>query len=125
MQNFGGYMHLNVPGYPGLVLRTNMVKIDESGLSSEGIANADGSVSVKMTPTGYMTELGDIELPPGFNIQSLLTNGYDTISIVEDTNGRLHIFNQARIVGKPVTDTSTGATSGLQIFAAAYQRANT
>lgn len=114
---FGGRISFN---FDGLVIPPcdgNFV-IDPSTLSSDAIANGDGSAAYIYKPelVGAEMKLRNVD---GIDWTSII-NRTGNAQIVEENNGRSHLFTGTRMVGKPALDVSTGEVSGLKLMGGQY-----
>ncbi len=97
--------------------------IDPSLYDVSAEANQDGTASYRLKPKLPGAEIklrnvGDVD----WNA-ILLQIGNCTI--VEQTNGRTHLFTGTRLVGSAKVNVSTGEVDGLSIMGGTYQRLST
>jgi hypothetical protein len=116
--SFGGRVTIAF-GSLKLVATEAAIKLDPATAEVSAKANQDGSAAYESKPELVGAEMtlrnvGDINW-------SLLNQQYGNVTIVEQTNGRTHLFTGTRFIGKPSVDISTGDVSGLRIAGGTYQ----
>lgn len=115
---FGGRVTFKF-GTQFIVIAEAEVKIDPATFDVSARPNQDGTAAYEMKPVlvGADVEfrnVGDVD----WNA-ILLQIG--NVTIVEETNGRTHLFTGTRLVGKPQVNVSTGIVSGLRVEGGQYQ----
>jgi hypothetical protein len=118
---FGGRI-LCTFGALSLTIADAEVKLSPAVFDVSAKANQDGSGAYEMKPELVGAEIefrntGDTD----WSSITLLTGN---VTIVEETNGRTHLFTGTRLVGKPDVNLSTGAVAGLKIAGGTYQFLN-
>lgn len=96
------------------------VTMEPTNVEVSADANHDGSVFFTSKPRPYtaaMTFSNPCGLVWNDEVQKCAMN----VTIVEEDNGRSHLWTGARFVGRPSVNVSTGEVTGLSIASDRYQ----
>jgi len=94
--------------------------LDPANISTEARANQDGTAAYILKPKLMGCDV-KLRHQSGINWRDImLTKGNATI--VEENNGRTHLFTGCRLVGDPKVNITTGEVDGLRIEGDQYQR---
>lgn len=83
-------------------------------------ANQDGTPCYKVKPRLYEADI-KLRQPCGIVWDDQLKVCKVNATIVEETNGRTHLFTGARVVGRPTQNITSGEVTGLKIAGPQYQ----
>lgn len=96
------------------------ITLDPSNLEITGQANQDGSAAYMAKPKLFGAEI-TFRQPCGLVWNTEMRKCKIDVTIVEEDNGRTHIFSGARITGSPRVNISKGEVSGLRIEGDTYR----
>lgn len=118
--SFGGRISIEVDG-ERMTPTDGDITLDVSNMIVTGIANSDGSACYTSKPKLYGA---DITFRNGCGIlwDERLRKCKINATIVEEDNGRVHIFTGARFTGEPKLNTANGEVSGVKIEGPQYQK---
>lgn len=119
-RDFGGEMRITVGGVPYTMRGT--FTVNPSNRTVQPGASADGSVYTTHTMAGYRFEVA-LEDSGGLDPHALLTGGPFNVSVIEDSNGTLHMWTGCKFHGDPQINRQTGEVTGLSGVAPSYRRA--
>lgn len=96
------------------------IVLDPSTREIDARANQDGSTAyqMKVKPVGAKVKLRHAA---GIDWDALLLQ-IGNCTIVEEDNGRTHLYTGTRLTGKPEVNVSTGEVDGLMIQGGKYLR---
>lgn len=117
--DFGGVMRMTDSAGATVALR-GAFTISPTATSAEAITNQDGTVDRVVTPMHPQAEITIAD--KGVDLVALFDGARRNVSIVEDANGRVHLFTAAFMVGRPSVNALNGEVTGLTIAAAAYRK---
>jgi hypothetical protein len=117
--SFGGRISIEIGGkrYPA----RGDITINPTNVEVAAEANHDGSPYFTSRPVLYGAQMTFTQ-PCGLSWDAELARCALNVTIIEETNGRAHLFTGARIIGRPVLNISTGEVSGLSIMTDRYQQ---
>lgn len=120
--SFGGRISIEVDGdrWPPT---EGDIMLDPTNIEVEAFANQDGSAAYQSKPKLYGAEL-KFRHPCGVKWDEAIRKCAINVTIVEEDNGRTHLFTGCRIVGKPSLNLGTGEVDGLRVAGPRYQRIN-
>jgi hypothetical protein len=115
---FGGNITFTF-GNQTFVIADAEIKLSPATFEVSSKANQDGSAAYELKPELVGAEIefrnvGDVNW-------AAITQLVGNATIVEQTNGRTHLFTGTRLIGKPDVNLSTGAVAGLKISGGTYQ----
>jgi hypothetical protein len=119
---FGGRVTFTFGGQP-FTLAEAAVKLSPALYDVSAKANQDGTAAYEAKP-----ELvgADMTFRNAAAIDWTKVNMQTgNATIVEDTNGRTHMFTGTRLIGKPDVDVSTGDVTGLKLAGGTYSKLGT
>jgi hypothetical protein len=110
---FGGRTSLTIGG---VVFRPcdADVKLMTSEISVEGKANHDGSASFVVKPELVGAEI-QFRYDSGIKWTTQMLLCAVNATIVEEDNGRTHLFSNVRFTGKPEVNLTNGEVTGLKV----------
>ena len=118
--SFGGTIYIEADGTrltPGEGDITLMPTTHEV----EPVTNQDASTSYKVTPRSPRAEMSFRD-GCGVSWAAIMKMCKVNVTIVEETNGRQHLFTGTRFVGRPSINLSSGEVTGLAIEGGVYQK---
>ncbi|MFD1328294.1 phage tail tube protein [Mycoplana ramosa] len=118
-KDFGGLIRMKLSSGEVISLRGTL-NMNTSGVSSEAIANQDGSVDRTMTPQPRRAEFTFADR--GLNHDKLMKSDRFNVTFIEDTTGVTHFFTKAFLVGDPQKNRINGEVTGLSIAAEGYRK---
>lgn len=121
--DFGGEMQFNVPSVGTITMRGTF-SVDPAGVTVDKVTNQDNTNSRVFRPDAYGAELKSLEDKDSIKWNTVMRAGKQTMTIVEQQTGRIHIFTNAFFVGTPMVDRETGEVTGLRIASDGYDMAN-
>lgn len=119
--SFGGRISIEVAG-----IRYGArgdITIEPTNAEVAADANHDGSAFFTVRPKLYGAAMS-FSNPCGLKWSNEMARCKANVTIVEEENGRTHLFTGARFVGRPSVNLSTGEVSGLSIASDKYQLVN-
>lgn len=116
--DFGGIIKVRLSGGALISLRGTF-NINPAALSAEPITNSDGTLDRTFTPVNPRVEMtfkrGDS------NPADMIAAPRQNITVIEETNGRQHLFTNAFFTGDPQENRMTGEVSGMGFSAETYK----
>lgn len=119
-KDFGGVIRIKDSLGASVSLRGTL-NISPTDRSAEAITDQDGSVDRVITPSAPEVEIAIAD--KGVDVVDFFQTGRRNVSIVEETNGRIHLVNDAFMAGRPQTNQLTGEVTGIRIVGSSYRRA--
>ncbi|MFG1246796.1 phage tail tube protein [Xanthobacter flavus] len=116
---FGGTIYLTVDG-ERFTPSEGDITIMPTNAEVEGLANQDGSAAYKVSPRLVRAEIS-FRQGCGFKWADWMLKCKVNATIVEETNGRQHLFTGTRFVGRPSLNMSSGEVTGVAIEGGTYQ----
>jgi hypothetical protein len=116
---FGGRVSLQI-GSMRVHPTEAAVKLKTSQVSVDGKANQDGTAAYTVTPQLVSAEFVFRKPPKGVKWTNLMLSCSVNGTVVEEDNGRTHLFTNSRIVGDPEYDVTTGEISGIMLKGGTY-----
>jgi hypothetical protein len=95
-------------------------EIDPAPIEVTGEANYDGTAAYKSKPKLAMCEM-TLRTIAAVNWQAIMFQT-GNVTIVEEDNGRTHLFTGTRLTGSPKVDLTTGDVKGLKVEGGQYQK---
>lgn len=117
--SFGGLVTIEVDGERWSPTDADIM-IDPSNIEVAGAANQDGSAAFTSKPKLFGAEI-TFRNPCGGKWNDRMRKCKVNVTIVEEDQGRTHLFTAARIVGSPKLNVSNGEVTGLSVAGAQYQ----
>lgn len=117
-KDFGGVMRLTDSLGAVLSLR-GMLNISPNKSANEAVTNQDASVDRIMTPAHPQAEITVAN--KGADLVAFFDGPRRNVTIVEETTGRIHMFTNAFMVGRPSVNALNGEVTGITIAAADYR----
>ncbi len=116
MADFGGIMRFTYGGSP-LTIRAK-VEIEPTGASFTAEDNQDGSFDRYVQPMGPKFDIEFVDSVDDVKATSLpwdaiMSGGPYNMSLVEETNGVVHTWTQAKFLGRPKIDRLKGIVTGV------------
>jgi hypothetical protein len=96
------------------------IKLKTSSVSVEAKANQDGSPCYMVKPMLVSAEI-TFRRPPGVTWTKTMLLCSINATIVEEDNGRTHLFTGTRLTGDPEDNISSGEVTGLKVEGGTYQ----
>ncbi len=118
--DFGGVIRIKDSLGASVSLRGTL-NIQPTDRSAEAVTDQDGSVDRIITPTAPEVEIAIAD--KAVDVVEFFNGPRRNVSIVEETNGRIHLVNDAFLAGRPQTNQLTGEVTGLRIVGSSYRRA--
>lgn len=117
--SFGGRISIEIGGirYPA----RGDITINPTNIEVSADANHDGSPYFTVKPVLYGAEM-NFSQPCGLTWDTELMKCSLNVTIIEEQNGRAHLFTGARITGRPKVNISNGEVTGLSIMTDRYQK---
>lgn len=119
-KDFGGVIRIKDSLGASVSLRGTL-NISPTDRSAEAITDQDGSVDRVITPSAPEVEIAIAD--KGVDVVDFFQTGRRNVSIVEETNGRIHLVNDAFMAGRPQVNQLTGEVTGIRIVGSSYRRA--
>lgn len=118
-RSFGGRISLTIDGerFPPTPAD---ITVFPSNIEVTGEANHDGSAAYISKPVLFGAEF-TLRQPCGIVWNDRMRRCSIDAHIIEDDNGRTHIFTGARLTGRPSYNASNGVVSGLKIEGDKYR----
>lgn len=116
---FGGRIALTIAGVKYVPTEAEIMIIPVN-MEVDAEPNQDGSLSFKVKPMPYEA---DVTFRYDSSIvwqTSMMLSSVDA-TIVEEDNGRTHLFTSARFVGRPEINLTNGEIKGIKIKSSKYQ----
>ncbi len=88
--------------------------------SSEAITDQDGSVDRVITPSAPEIEI--VIADKGVDVVAFFNGARRNVSIIEETNNRVHMMNDAFMAGRPSINVLNGEVTGIRIVASSYRK---
>ncbi len=117
---FGGRISIKAAGF-NLSPTEADIKLKTSGLSKEAKSNQDGSACY-MLKTMLRSAEFNFRRPINVDPASLLGLKNIDVTIVEEDNGRTHLFTGTQFTGDPDENLSNGEVNGLKVEGGQYTR---
>lgn len=117
--NFGGRIYIDANG-TRLAPAEGDITIMPFNIARTALSNQDGSLAVQAKPKPYSANF-TFRKPCGKDWLALFISCGGNITIVEESNGRSHLFTRAVMVGDPQINLTTGEVTGISIAAEDYQ----
>lgn len=117
--SFGGRISITADGERMAPTPADIV-IDPANIAVTGEANQDGSACFMAKPKLYGAEIA-LRNPCGADWNEKLRKCKLDVHIVEEDQGRSHIFTGARFTGDVKLNLANGTVSGIRIEGAQYQ----
>jgi hypothetical protein len=118
---FGGRITFEFAG--GKIKTTGEITLHPTLRKIEAKANGDGSPAYYVTPKLPAAKI-KLRHQDGVDYDALLMQKGDC-TIVEEDNGRTHMFTGTRMTGEPDVDLANGEVDGLMIEGGQYTRLDT
>ncbi|MFG1332022.1 phage tail tube protein [Xanthobacter autotrophicus] len=96
------------------------ITIDPTNMEVEAMVNQDASAARIVHPRLYGAEF-TLRNTCGLVWSAVVAKCRMNVTIVEEDNGRQHLFTGAFIVGRPKLNLTNGEVSGLSIASASYK----
>lgn len=116
--SFGGRISIDVGGKR--YSARGDITLSPTNVEISGDANHDGSAYFVSKPVLYGAAMTFTQ-PCGIVWNDEMARCAINVTIVEEQNGRSHLFTAARLVGRPSINLSNGEVSGLSILTDRYQ----
>lgn len=116
--SFGGRISIDIGGKR--YSARGDITLTPTNLEVAGEANHDGTAYFTAKPVLYGASM-NFTAPCGLVWNDELARCAINVTIVEEQNGRAHLFTGARLVGRPSLNLSNGEVSGLSIMSDRYQ----
>lgn len=117
--DFGGIMYFRASTGENVALRGSFTCYP-ARQSVEGIVNQDGTPDRVITPTAPRAEITFAD--KDIDLATLMEGERRNVTIIEDTTGVSHLFNDAFYTGEPATNRINGEVTGVGIMAASYRK---
>ncbi|WP_316216628.1 phage tail tube protein [Bradyrhizobium sp. SZCCHNR3003] len=117
--SFGGIIQITIDGERYAATEAD-ITLDVSNISTEAIANQDGSPCYTSKPQLYGAQI-KFRDRSGIDYDDLLRRRSIDATIKEIDNGRTHLFTGSRLVGKPTKNLSSGEVDGMEIRGSKYR----
>lgn len=118
--SFGGTIYIEADG-ERLTPAEGDITLMPTTQETEAVTNQDGSTSYKVTPRSPRAEMAFRD-GCGIAWDDRMKKCKLNVTIVEETNGRQHLFTGTRFVGRPSINLSSGEVSGVSIEGGVYQK---
>ncbi len=118
-QDFGGIIRLKFSSGEVLPLRGTLA-MNTAGVSTEAIANQDGSVDRIGTPVARRAEFTFADR--GLDHDKLMKADRFNVTFIEDHTNVTHYFTRAFVVGDPQKNRINGEVTGCSIAAEGYRK---
>lgn len=117
--NFGGRIYIEANGVR-LPPAEGDISIMPTNIVRSALSNQDGSLAVQSKPKPFSANF-TFRKPCHKDWLALFFSCGGNITIVEESNGRSHLFTRAVMVGDPQVNLSNGEVSGISIAAEDYR----
>lgn len=117
--DFGGIMRLTDSAGATVALRGN-VTINPNRSANEAVTNQDGSPDRVMTPAHPSAEISVAD--KGVDLVAFFDGARRNFTLVEESTGRIHMFTDAFMIGRPSVNALNGEVTGLTIAATSYRK---
>lgn len=94
--------------------------LDPSTREVDGMANQDSSAAYRLKPKLVSLKI-KLRHKNGIDWDAMMLQ-IGNCTVVEENNGRTHLFTNTRLTGKPDLNLSNGEVDGLAIMGGTYQR---
>lgn len=116
--DFGGIIRLTDSLGATLSLR-GALNIMPNRSSNEAITNQDGTPDRIMTPTHPQAEITVAD--KGVDLVTFFDGPRRNVTVVEVTTGRIHLFTNAFMIGRPSVNRLNGEVTGIVVAAETYR----
>lgn len=116
--SFGGRISIEIDGIR--YSARGDITIEPTNLEVAAESNHDGSIFYTSKPKPFRAAMS-FSQPCGLRWNDAVRRCSMNVTITEDDNGRTHLFGNARWVGMPSYNISTGEVTGLTIAGPNYQ----
>jgi Phage tail tube protein len=116
---FGGRITFNFAGQM-IPVCEGTFEIDPSLIEVSADSNYDGSAAYKSKPKLVTCEI-TLRNIAAVDWQAIMFQS-GNVTIVEEDNGRTHLFSNTRLTGSPKVDLTTGDVKGLKVEGGTYQK---
>lgn len=117
---FGGRVSITAGGLK-LSPTDAAIKLKTSQVSKEAKANQDGSACYMLKAVLQSAEFS-FRRPLGVDWTTLMLQGAVDVTIVEEDNGRTHLFSGTQFTGDPDESLTDGEVTGLKAEGGRYTR---
>jgi hypothetical protein len=118
-QDYGGRILMTTSTGQKFSLRGTL-NMNPAGISTEAVANQDGSGDRTATVTLRRAEINFADR--GLDYDALMKAPRFNVTFIEDFSGVTHYFTNAFFVGDPQLNRQTGEVTGVTIAAENYNR---